>query len=92
MDGNFPYWCCGDLKDFGTIAVAPTFRRNRSVDASGVMDGFFLVGVPGKCMERLVCHEIRKYLDEHDVLSNAGYEICFFTWYVEYNCMSTQGL
>ena len=41
VDGDFAYWCCGDLKFFGTIAVAPKFRGSGSVDASGAMNGFF---------------------------------------------------
>ena len=30
--------------DFGAIAVVLKFRRNESVDASGTVDGFFLLG------------------------------------------------
>ena len=41
MVGNFPYWGCGDLKNFSAIAIAPKFRHNGSVNASGAMDGFF---------------------------------------------------
>ena len=31
--------------DFGAIAVAPKFRHNESVDASGAMNGFFQSGI-----------------------------------------------
>ena len=44
MDENFPHWCCGDLKIFGTIVVAPKFWCNESVNESGTMDGFFPAG------------------------------------------------
>ena len=43
VDGNFSYWCCSDLKNFGTFAVAVKFQCNGSVNASGAMDGLFPV-------------------------------------------------
>ena len=44
VDGNFPHWCCGGMKNFGAIAVVLKFWRNGSVNASCTMDGFFQSG------------------------------------------------
>ena len=46
VDGKFPYRCCGDLKNFGAIAVPPKFQHNGSVDAPGAIDDFFPVWIP----------------------------------------------
>ena len=55
--------------EWKTSHVIPIFKKGSRYDPLNYRP-VSLTSVPGKCMERLVCREILKYLDEHDVLSN----------------------
>ena len=55
--------------EWKTSHAIPIFKKGPWCDPLNYRP-LSLTSVPGKCMEQLVCCEICKHLDEHDVLSN----------------------